>query len=477
MNLNQGLIPLEDRLFKKGLHIGLPAIVILLSFDAFISYDTYSILIEIAAGIFFLINLYFLGKRNSSKSHRYMFSVVLVILVNLGWVMGGGISMLLSTIYFLSLCFILIINDNRIYWVIFLIAIINFGFLFSLEEFFSFNLAPDFEANKSGLGKRYMISFLLLLFGGYLIVFLKTNYNKERTNLNRVNELLNEKTIKIFNQNEALTTSKEKLDNTIEKLESQRQELIEIKETLEDKVQERTEDLSKVNDRLVAQNQQLEQYTYITSHNLRAPITQIKGLVHLLPLNEKFDDLTQETLRRLGESADNLEKVFTDLSTILRIEKSMHQPWEEVDFVEEISVVVESLKSSIREKNIQVIQPAIDYFVVNAMRPYVHSIFHNIIENAVKYSDGSKTDSFVKIEISETHKFYLVSINDNGIGIDMDMASGKVFQMYQRFNSTHPGQGFGLFLVKTQIESMSGEVELISILGRGTTFNLYFPKR
>ena len=385
--------------------------------------------------------------------------------------------MLLSIIYFLSLCFILIINDNRIYWIIFLIVIINFGFLFSLEHFFSFNLAPDFEANKGELVKQYIISFLLLLFGGYLIVFLKTNYNKERTNLNRVNELLNEKTIKIFNQNEALKTSKEKLDNTIVKLESRRQELIEIKETLEDKVQERTEDLSKVNDRLLAQNQQLEQYTYITSHNLRAPITQIKGLVHLLPLNEKFDDLTQETLRRLEESAFNLEKVFTDLSAILRVEKSMQQPWEEVDFVKEISVVVESLKSSIREKNIQVIQPAIDSFVVNAMRPYVHSIFHNIIENAVKYSDGSKNDPFVKIELSETQKFYLLSINDNGIGIDMDMASGKVFQMYQRFNSTHPGQGFGLFLVKTQIESMGGEVELVSILGRGTTFNLYFPKR
>ena len=251
--------------------------------------------------------------------------------------------------------------------------------------------------------------------------------------------------------------------------------MIDIKETLEDKVQERTEDLSKVNDRLFAQNQQLEQYTYITSHNLRAPIAQIKGLVHLLPLNEKFDDLTQETLRRLEESADNLEKVFTDLSTILRIEKSMQQPWEEVDFAKEISAVVESLNSSIQEKNIQVIKPAIDSFLVNAMRPYVHSIFHNIIENAVKYSDGSKNDPFVKIELSETQKFYLVSINDNGI--DIDMASGKVFQMYQRFNSTHPGQGFGLFLVKTQIESMGGEVELISILGRGTTFNLYFPKR
>ena len=77
---------------------------------------------------------------------------------------------------------------------------------------------------------------------------------------------------------------------------------------------------------------------------------------------------------------------------------------------------------------------------------------------------------------SESIKNHKVSISDNGIGIDMDLASSKIFQMYQRFNNTHPGQGFGLFLVKSQMEAMGGNVELESILGHGTTFNLYFPK-
>jgi signal transduction histidine kinase len=95
----------------------------------------------------------------------------------------------------------------------------------------------------------------------------------------------------------------------------------------------------------------------------------------------------------------------------------------------------------------------------------------------VKYSSNSKTDSFIKIDYSEVPEFHRISITDNGIGIDMDAASGKLFQMYQRFNNTHPGQGFGLFLVKSQMEAMGGKVELESILGRGTTFNLYFAKR
>ena len=79
--------------------------------------------------------------------------------------------------------------------------------------------------------------------------------------------------------------------------------------------------------------------------------------------------------------------------------------------------------------------------------------------------------------MTETAEHYKVSIIDNGIGIDMAMASEKVFQMYQRFNNTYPGQGFGLFLVKSQMEAMEGKVEVESILGKGTSFYLYFNKR
>ena len=82
-----------------------------------------------------------------------------------------------------------------------------------------------------------------------------------------------------------------------------------------------------------------------------------------------------------------------------------------------------------------------------------------------------------KFKLGESTKFHKVSITDNGIGMDMALASDKIFQMYQRFNNTHPGQGFGLYLVKSQIEAMDGKVEFESVLGQGTTFSLYFSKR
>jgi signal transduction histidine kinase len=295
--------------------------------------------------------------------------------------------------------------------------------------------------------------------------------------LNQVNALLEEKSSEISYQNEELKMSKEVLDSIVVRLEDQAKELMTVKGSLEEKVNARTNDLLKLNERLIGQNQQLEQYAYITSHNLRAPIAQIKGLISVLPDEKGFTDLTRETLKKIHESAENLEKVFADLSQIIKIEKSMQQPWQDVDLNLEIQAVLKSLKTSIVEKDIKVTASAQQSTIVKALSPYVYSVLHNIIENAVKYSDAGKKESYIKIEIDETNKYYRVSITDNGIGIDMEMASGKVFQMYQRFNNTHPGQGFGLFLVKSQMEAMQGQVEVESILGQGTTFNLYFPKR
>jgi len=475
-NLNQNGISLEDRLFKNALYIGLTAIAILLVFDSIFSKDYISVAIEGVAGVFFISYYFILKSRPVSEQLRYMFSIILAIIMNIGWISGGGISLLLSSINFLVLGFILMINDSRYYKLIFLIFFVDYALLFVLEYYYHFNLSPNYEPAKPELIKQYLVTLILYIFGGYLIVFLKLNYNKERSDLKEANILLQEKSDEISQQNEELTAAKETLNNVIKKIEHQTNELMSIKGSLEEKVNERTKDLLKLNERLIAQNQQLEQYAYITSHNLKAPVAQIKGLIHLLPVDNGRGKYAKETMDRLHGSVESLEKVFADLTLILKIEKGVQQSWQKVNLITEINNVLESLKNSISSKKIEIILPANKSILIKAVQPYVYSIFHNIVENAVKYADELKGNSQIKIEYSELHEFHMVSITDNGIGIDMDAASGKLFQMYQRFNNSHPGQGFGLFLVKSQMEAMEGKVELESILGHGTTFNLYFAK-
>lgn len=472
----QTAVTLEDKLFKNSIYLGFFAIVLLLIYDVFFTGDYLSIIAEIFSIVFFLVNYKILEKHKSSNRHRFIFSMFLLLIVDYAWITGGGISVLLCTQLFLGMEFILVVNNAKYYKPIVIVLIANYLVLFVLEYFYEFNLSPDYAYGKGDLLRQFSVWFLLFFFGGFFTIFLKASYNKERENLSSANKSLEEKSREITDQNEELISSKEALDKTIGKLDSQKEELIVIKNTLEEKVRERTNDLLKVNERLLAQNQQLEQYAYITSHNLRAPIAQIKGLVHLLPLDQEFGPQTKETLRRLEGSTESIEKVFADLSMILNVKNSMQKPWDEVDFIHEINEVILSLAPTIKEKKITIHRPKIDAFPVKALRPYIYSIFHNIIENAVKYSDSTEEEPFVKIDLADTNKHYMLSISDNGIGIDMEFATGKVFQMYQRFNNTHPGQGFGLFLVKSQMEAMGGKVEVESILGVGTTFNLYFPK-
>jgi signal transduction histidine kinase len=468
---------LEDRLFRYILLLGVLCTGLLIIYDTFYTLDYHSVAIEFLAVVFFATYLVAFRNKNITPLHKYIFSFILFCFINIGWLTGAGINLLNTSLFFLCVAIILILNDHRHYYVIFTIVVLDLIGLFCLQYYTDLWVGKPFSTAKQNLLNDYITASFFIFISSYLIVFLKLNYNKERARLNQLNTLLEDKSSEISYQNEELKMSKEVLDSIVVRLEDQATELMTVKGSLEEKVNARTNDLLKLNERLIGQNQQLEQYAYITSHNLRAPIAQIKGLISVLPDEKGFTDLTRETLKKIHESAENLEKVFADLSQIIKIEKSMQQPWQDVELNLEIQAVLKSLKTSIVEKDIKVTASAQQSTIVKALSPYVYSVLHNIIENAVKYSDAGKKESYIKIEIDETNKYYRVSITDNGIGIDMEMASGKVFQMYQRFNNTHPGQGFGLFLVKSQMEAMQGQVEVESILGQGTTFNLYFPKR
>jgi signal transduction histidine kinase len=468
---------LEERLFKNILMAGIVTVFLLILYDLFYTRDYHSVIIELVAGSFFLSYLLTTNNKPLGTGQRYLFSLLLFVFVNLGWISGSGINLLNASLFFLVMAISLILNSKRIYIYVFILLAVNLLVLFVLQYYSDIWIGKKYATEKQFLINDYLTASIFYILGGYIIYFLKSSYDQERNKLHKSNSLLLEKSVEVSYQNEELKMSKDVLDHMVGQLEEQTKELTDIKRTLEEKVNDRTDDLRKLNERLIGQNQQLEQYAYITSHNLRSPIAQIKGLVNLLPEDNHFEPTTREAINRIKSSTENLEKVFADLSEIIRVEKSMQQPWQEVDIIAEVNSVISSLKSSIEKKRIDIIKPVQQSLMVTALRPYVYSVLHNIIENAVKYSDDNKDRRYIKIELQDATEFHQVAITDNGIGIDMELASGKVFKMYQRFNNTHPGQGFGLFLVKSQMEAMEGAVELESILGQGTTFNLYFPKR
>ena len=110
---------------------------------------------------------------------------------------------------------------------------------------------------------------------------------------------------------------------------------------------------------------------------------------------------------------------------------------------------------------------------VSCIPAYLDSIILNLVSNAVKYKSPNRT-LLITINAVKSNEGVLLSISDNGMGIDLDKYRDKIFGMYKTFHNRKDAKGFGLYLVKNQIEAMGGSITVQSEVDKGTTFNVYF---
>ncbi|HMG93866.1 MAG TPA: ATP-binding protein, partial [Chryseolinea sp.] len=110
-----------------------------------------------------------------------------------------------------------------------------------------------------------------------------------------------------------------------------------------------------------------------------------------------------------------------------------------------------------------------------SVKPLLNSIIYNLVSNAIKYRSHDR-DLHVSIRTSEDPDYWVLQVADNGLGIDMALYGKDLFKMYKRFHENHEGKGLGLYLVKLQVESLDGFIEVTSEVDIGTTFTIYFRK-
>lgn len=233
-------------------------------------------------------------------------------------------------------------------------------------------------------------------------------------------------------------------------------------------VDERTVELQKLNGDLVRQNSQLEQFAFITAHNIRGPVARIKGLLQLIP-KTKMDEFTH-----LESCVNDLDQVIMDLSTILDVR---HGSAEILQRVQPQGILIQAIKAievELTKKGASVDYSQFEDVSVIGIQSYFVSIFYNLLHNAVMYAHGSRPLKVIARANRGEHATY-IEVEDNGIGIDMRYARGKIFNLYQRFHTSVKGKGFSLFLAKTQIEAMNGSIEVISEVDVGTTFRIIIP--
>lgn len=223
---------------------------------------------------------------------------------------------------------------------------------------------------------------------------------------------------------------------------------------------------------LEAKNKDLQQFSYIVSHNLRAPVAKIAGLTTIIGVNPQED---KQLIDLIAEEAHQLDEVVKDISSIVYARKTDGLQVQKTSIRECFEQALHSLQGEISVAQVSITTDFSQIDEVETVRPYLASILYNLVSNAVKYR-RSNVVATVHIKTSIADPYVCISVTDNGMGIDLKRNQNKIFGLYKRFHGQDiPGRGLGLNLVKTQAEALGGKVEVDSALNRGTTFKVFLP--
>ncbi len=228
----------------------------------------------------------------------------------------------------------------------------------------------------------------------------------------------------------------------------------------------------KLTEQLLKQNQNLQQFAYIVSHNMRAPIANLLGLVSIYNRQTPQIPTNNLVIDNIVTSAQLLDTTIRDLNDLLTMRSEAEAAQEQVCFQELADDVLASLKPEIEACGACITYSFDLAPSTVAVRSYVHSILYNLVSNAIKFRKPDQK-LIVSINTYEVNNYLCLSIRDNGLGIDLEKQNGKVFGLYKRFHHKIEGKGIGLHLVKTQAELLGGKVEVESQPSMGTTFYVY----
>lgn len=228
---------------------------------------------------------------------------------------------------------------------------------------------------------------------------------------------------------------------------------------------------AKMTEELYRHNRDLQQFAYVISHNLRAPLANALGLSTLLTKIDRQSPLFDTSLAHLHDSMAQADTVLKDLNLVLSIrDKQDVQAPERVVLAEVCQQAVQNLEEPLQQCRGVVEINIADDLAVHGNRAYLYSIFYNLLSNSIKYRAEERT-LLVEIACFYNERGGLsISFSDNGSGFDMFKAGSDVFQLYKRFHTNQRGRGIGLFLVKTHVEALGGKIEVTSGVDFGTRF-------
>jgi light-regulated signal transduction histidine kinase (bacteriophytochrome) len=232
-------------------------------------------------------------------------------------------------------------------------------------------------------------------------------------------------------------------------------------------------ELRRLAESLARSNRELEQFASVTSHDLQEPLRVVVGFIDLLQrrLGEGLDATVKEYLSFIVDGAQQMQAMIRDLLEYSRLGKDQPEP-APVNLEDPLERALYNCRAGIEESGARVTHDPMP--MVLGDRPQLTRLFQNLIGNAMKFRREATPE--IHIGASEGGEGWLISVRDNGIGIDSRFAE-RLFSVFQRLHprDRYPGTGIGLAICKKIVEQSGGRIWLESEVGKGTTFFFTLP--
>ena len=221
-----------------------------------------------------------------------------------------------------------------------------------------------------------------------------------------------------------------------------------------------------------SQNKKLINFAHIVSHNLRSHSANFAMLLDFLGHEDDVKE-RHKIMEMLTDSSTNLMETLHNLNDIVAINTESNIIKKEVNFNKKLNTVLKQVNNQLNKAKATVISEVSDDVNISVVPSYLKNILTNIITNALKYKKPN-VDPIIKLSVNYVQNYTVISIEDNGIGLDLKKYGSKLFGMYKTFHGNSDAKGLGLYITKNQIEAMHGKISATSQVGVGSTFNLYF---
>jgi signal transduction histidine kinase len=244
---------------------------------------------------------------------------------------------------------------------------------------------------------------------------------------------------------------------------------IEMEATLREKkkLEELNTSLNKALLKLELSNKQLEEFAYVATHNLRAPMVNLVSLVEMYHPSENGNGVFE----KIKYTSNNLNNILSDLIDIVVLNKPAMDT-KLISFDEVLDSIEKNMAPQIASTGAVICRDFIEAPSITYPYSRLKSIVLNLVINAIKYRAPDRKCE-ITVQSKKQDNFICLSVSDNGIGIDMKKHGDKLFRAFKKLHKDDSGKGLGLYIIKSQVEILGGKVNVESELGKGSTFNVF----